>query len=147
MNGRRSERVRKNERRVYVLDTFALLAYFQNEVSADQISEVLVKAGQGQATVWLSIISYGETLYIIERRRGLKGVHQIIAVIDQLPISLVEADRRHTFLAAHIKARYTLSYADAFAVALAQVENAIVLTGDIEFKEVESFISIEWLTI
>lgn len=137
--------MKKNEHRVYVLDTFALLAYLQNEIGVDRIDEILRRAAKGKIEIWLSIINYGESLYVIERRHGLRGVHQTISVIDQLPISVAEADRTLTFAAAHIKARCTISYADAFAAALAQIKDATVLTGDDEFKEVESFIPVEWL--
>lgn len=82
---------------------------------------------------------------MIQRRHGLKGVHQTISVIDQLPISVADAGRPLTFVAAHIKAQCTISYTDAYAAALAQMKNATVLTGDDEFKEVESFIPVEWL--
>ena len=36
--------------------------------------------------------------------------------------------------AAHIKAGHALSYADAFAVAVAQELDAVMLTGDPEFE-------------
>jgi predicted nucleic acid-binding protein len=38
-----------------------------------------------------------------------------------------------------------MSYADAFAAALAEQEKAILLTGDPDFKQVEKAIKIEWL--
>ena len=48
---------------------------------------------------------------------------------------------------AHIKAHYPVSYADAFAVALAQEMDGPVVTGDPEFKRVEDegLISVVWL--
>ena len=33
-----------------------------------------------------------------------------------------------------------------FSVATAQRENAVILTGDPEFKNVEKFVKIDWLT-
>jgi len=47
--------------------------------------------------------------------------------------------------AAHLKAHHSISYADAFALALAQQEQAILLTGDPEFQQVASLAAIEWL--
>jgi ribonuclease VapC len=47
--------------------------------------------------------------------------------------------------AAHIKARHPVSYADAFAVALAQEYGATVVTGDPEVRAVESLINVDWL--
>ena len=47
--------------------------------------------------------------------------------------------------AAEIKAEYPVAYADAFCVALAKRVQGCVVTGDPEFKSVESLIAIEWL--
>jgi predicted nucleic acid-binding protein len=48
-------------------------------------------------------------------------------------------------LAAQTKANYALSYVDAFVVAAAQREGAIVLTSDPEFQAAKESITIEWL--
>jgi len=58
---------------------------------------------------------------------------------------VIDADRQLTFAAAHVKAQYALSCADAFAVALAQGMDATLLTGDPEFRQVRHLIAIEWL--
>ena len=44
-----------------------------------------------------------------------------------------------------IKAGHALSYADAFAAALARSLNAVLITGDPEFRSVESLVRVEWL--
>ena len=38
-----------------------------------------------------------------------------------------------------------MSYADAFAIALAQELNATIVTGDPEFRSVEKIVDILWL--
>ena len=95
--------------------------------------------------VYLSVINYGELIYVTEREQGVFAARRAIAAVDQLPITVVEADRRLTFAAAHVKAHHRLSYADAFAVALAQQMQATLVTGDPEFRAVEHLIAIEWL--
>lgn len=129
----------------YVLDSFALLAYLEGEAGAERVQEVLVKSQAGEAEVALCIVNYGEVVYITERERGLPTAQRVIAMIDQLPITVVEADRTLTFAAAHIKASRRLSYADAFAAALAETRGATLLTGDPEFHQIESLIAIDWL--
>ena len=47
--------------------------------------------------------------------------------------------------AARIKGKFPISYADAFAVALAQEMSATLITGDPEFKRVQSLVKIIWL--
>jgi len=104
----------------FVLDSFALLAHLQAEPGGPRVQAVLAQAAKKQADVYLSIINYGEAIYITEREQGLTAAQSLIAAIDQLPITVAEADRKLTFAAAHLKAQYSISYADAFALALAQ---------------------------
>ena len=129
----------------YVLDSFALLAYLEDERGAGLVREVLEHGQIHAGSVRLSVINLGECLYIIEREQGLEEAHKAIAAIEQLPIEVALADRSRTFAAAHIKAHYKVSLADAFAIALAQESAATVVTGDPEFKEVEKLISVLWL--
>ena len=58
----------------------------------------------------------------------------------------IENDFNAVISASKIKLRHTLSFADCFAVATAQRENAVVLTGDPGVKNVEKFVEIDWLT-
>jgi len=54
-------------------------------------------------------------------------------------------DRTLILDAAHLKAKYPISYADAFVVALASREGAVILTGNPEFETVRDIVRIEWL--
>ena len=49
--------------------------------------------------------------------------------------------------AAHIKARFPIAYADAFAVVTAQGYQAVVMTGDPEFEPLvdAGLIAVAWL--
>ena len=129
----------------YVLDSFALLAYLANERGAGIVREVLEYGQKHARSVRISVINLGESVYIVEREQGLTEAHKAIAAIEQLPVVVVSADRAQTFAAAHIKAHYKVSFADAFAVALAQESTASVVTGDPEFKEVEELVPVLWL--
>lgn len=129
----------------YVLDSFALLAYLQDEPVAARMEKLLENAEKGKCRLFLSIINLGELLYVIERRGGVAKAQDALALIRQLPIDVVPADEQMVFAAAHIKANHTLSYADAFVVALAIQENANILTGDPEFQTVKNLATVEWL--
>jgi ribonuclease VapC len=136
----------------YALDSFALLAHLQAEPGGARVGEVLAQALTRRVTVYLSLVNYGEAIYITEREQGLTAAQTLIATVDQLPIQVVEADRPRVLAAAHLKAHYPFSArlagrADAFAVALAQEKQAILLTGDPEFRRVETFVTIEWLPL
>ena len=132
-------------RSLYVLDSFALLAYLEDEPGAARVASLLGRAQKNEIEIWISIINYGEVLYIVERERGRDSVKMAIATIDQLPLVVADADRVSTFAAAHLKAHHAISYADAFAVALAQSKRGSVVTGDPEFNKVDALVSLEWL--
>ena len=128
-----------------VLDSWAVLAYLSGEPAAQQVRQVLRTARRNQVVALLSLIAYGECLYIIEREQGLQQAQRAVGIIDQLALRVMPADRPLVFEAAHVKARYRLSYADAFSVALAARHHGRVMTGDPEFEAVESEIPVLWL--
>jgi ribonuclease VapC len=129
----------------YVLDSFGLLAYFGGEPGEVQVKTVLERAAAGQAAAYLSVVNLGEIAYIIEREQGAAAARRALAAIDQLPIQLIEADRRLALAAAPVKAHHPISYADAFVVALAQQMQAMIVTGDPEFGKIEGLAAVEWL--
>lgn len=129
----------------YVLDSFAVLAYFQAETGGPKVKDILKAASSGDAAVFLSFLNLGEIIYITERRLGSDTAESILGDILRLPIQLAEAGMERVLAAAHIKASHTVSYADAFVVSLAQELNATIVTADPEFKTVESLVDILWL--
>jgi ribonuclease VapC len=131
--------------RALVLDTFALLAYLRDEPAAARIEKLLNATKQGQYRLYLSMINLGELLYITERRGGVTKAQDTLALIHQLPIEILPVDQQTVLAAAHIKANYAVSYADAFAIASAQAVGGTVVTGDPEFSAVEEIVNIEWL--
>jgi ribonuclease VapC len=134
-----------NEAPDFVLDSYALLAYFNAEAGGIRVEQVLRNAQRGICRVWLSLITLGEVLYITERERGLQQAHELLAALQQLPIGILEIDQEAVLAAAHVKAHYRLSYADAFVVAAAQNFNARILTGDPEFASLTALAQVEWL--
>jgi len=91
-------------------------------------------------------INVGEVYYILARRRGRERADFFLnAVLSNLPIRIVGNNFEAVVQAARIKAGHTLSYADCFAVATAQREDASLLTGDPEFKAVASLVEIDWI--
>lgn len=130
---------------VYVLDSYALLAYLNAEPGAERVAEILTLAEASKCGAVLCTINLGEMLYTIERRRGLVKAQQVQALTESLPIQIIEATRDLVLDAAHIKANYAISYADAFVTALAVREKGTIVTGDPEFESVKGLAFVEWL--
>lgn len=109
-----------------VLDSWALLAYLKDEPSADRIESAWVEEG---ATI--CSINLGEVLYI--RMRG-DGEDSPITDIEQVRkrLNVLDPDWPLVAVAAKVKARGGLSYADAFCIATALQAEAPLWTGDPE---------------
>ena len=122
----------------YILDSFAVLAYFQAEAGGEQVRDILKEASSGQAEVLLSAISLGEIYYISSRKRGEETARTVVEDMMLLPLSIVAASTERVLAAAEVKANHPISYADAFVVAAAEEFSATIVTGDPEFNEVEA---------
>ena len=133
----------------FVLDSYALIGYLENESFSDQIQNVLTQAKNGAFRLYIHAIHIGEVYYITLREQGQSLADLAYSRIKALPIKLIDRiDEELLLAAAGLKARYPISYADSFAAALAIINNCPLLTGDPEFKSLEKkgIISIEWLT-
>lgn len=129
----------------YILDSYALLAFFQAEPGGPKVRDILKEALKGRTRVLLSVISLGEIYYIVTRKRGKETAHIVLEDISRLPVDLVDAITERVLAAAGVKAQCALSYADAFVVGAAEEFSATVVTGDPEFKEVESRVDVLWI--
>jgi ribonuclease VapC len=129
------------------LDSYALLAYLNKEDGFEKVRNVLAYAQRASLPVLMNELNVGETYYILYRKRSHEQADYFLdTVLAGLPISMISIDFNAVISAAKIKARHALSFADCFVVATAQKENAVILTGDPEFKNVEKFVEIDWLT-
>jgi ribonuclease VapC len=134
-----------DERPQYIIASFAALAFLNDETGATRVQQVMDAARQGAAAAYLPVINLGEVLYITEREQGLASAQQVFAAVEELPVEILQATQDRVLAAAHVKANYPVSYADAFAIAAAQEFQAIILTGDPEFAAVEALVQVEWL--
>jgi len=131
----------------YILDSYALIAYLEDEEGSSRIGHLLETAKNKKCHLYMCVINLGEVIYITERERGLMKAQETLARIDELPIEIIDIDRTLALASAHIKADCPIAFADCFAAALAQVKNATLITGDPEFSKIknENHIRIEWL--
>lgn len=133
-------------KRKKLLDSYALLAYLNKEDGFEKVRNVLANAQKTVFPVLMNELNVGETYYILYRKRGMEQAEYFLdTVLAGLPISLISNDFSSVVSASKIRARYPLSFADCLAVATAQRENAVILTGDPEFKNVEKMVKIDWL--
>jgi predicted nucleic acid-binding protein len=130
---------------VFILDSYALLAYLGGEAGEGRVREILHEAALEESRAFLSLINLGEVAYITERERGLVKAQEVLAMVEQLPIEILPVERHTVLAAAHIKAVRPVAYADAFAIVAAQELEGALITGDPEFESVKDIIPIEWI--
>ncbi len=128
-----------------LLDSFAVLAWVQDEAGAERVGALLTQARRQGTPLLMSVITLGEVYYRVARQRGHPVALQLMRQIEILPLLFYPCDRDLALAAARIKAEFPMSYADAFAVATALREEAAVVTGDPEFAKVEHLVEIDWL--
>jgi predicted nucleic acid-binding protein len=127
-----------------VFDSWAILAYAQDEPAADQVENLLVDSARLN-NGWISSMNLGEVWYTLARRRSHDLADQQLATLAEIGLARVDIDWPMVMQAASYKSRHKISYADAFAAALAKQRNAELVTGDPEFRTLASEISIHWL--
>jgi len=133
----------------FVFDSYALIGYLENESFSDQVQHILTQANKRDFRLYMHTIHIGEVYYITLREQGKSLADLAYARIKALPIKTIDRiDEELLLTAAGLKAKYSISYADSFAAALAMIKNCPLLTGDPEFTPLEKqgIISIEWLT-
>ena len=131
----------------YVLDSYAMIAYFEDEPGADRVAQVLRQLIQGKAKGFMSVVNWGEVYYSTMREQGVAEAEKVILQLDKFPIRMVEVNKDLAYEAAKLKGKYRIAYADCYAVALSMKLNAFLVTGDPEFKKLRERVSIQWINL
>ncbi len=117
----------------FVMDSYAMLAFFRNEQGGEKVEQLLNEAAADKHELFLTCINAGEIYYMSHRKDGAGKAELVWKALLQFPIQIIEADLEFSLSAAKIKAKYSISYADAFAAALTIKRKATLVTGDDEF--------------
>lgn len=117
-----------------VFDSYALIAHFRNENGSLFISDLLAEMIAGDKYGYISVINVGEIYYMLSKKTGIDNAEKSLQVINTFPIEIIDVDFLFTYKAAQLKAKYKISYADAFAAALTIEKKGTLVTGDPEFK-------------
>lgn len=128
-----------------IMDTWAIIAYLEDEPSAQQIADLIASAHEDEIPIYMTVVNVGEVWYNIAREISEEDANSSVKELHDLRIQFVDADWELTLEAARFKSQNKMSYADCYAAALAKVKKADLVTGDKEFKAVENEIKIEWV--
>jgi uncharacterized protein len=130
----------------FALDAWAILVLLLGEEpAAARVREIIQTAQTLSTELYISMINLGEVYYRIMKIQNQDAAEETLEQILQLPLQAIPASDEFVLAAARLKGRYALSYADAFAVALAQKYEARLVTGDPELYALQDILSIEKL--
>lgn len=130
---------------VVVLDAFAVVAFIEDEPGAAEVEAILTRAGGADLAVLISAVNLGESWNALGRAYGPDAADECIAALLDLGLAVVSADWDLARAAADFKRLGGVSYADCFAAALAERNDAPAVTGDPEFKRLGAGVRVQWL--
>ena len=126
-----------------VLDSFALLVFLGKEGGYHRVQDLLSAEDR---PVLMNAVNVGEVFYILSRQRGDRAAEYFLSVVlPGLPIGVIDNSFDNVMEAARLKAKHALSFADCFAAATAIRENAVLVTGDPEFRKLGRVLTVEWI--
>jgi predicted nucleic acid-binding protein len=131
-----------------VLDAWPVMVWLKRQQPAAGHMRALLKAvDRGECRLTMNIVNLGEVFYLCAKARNLAYGQRVLRTL-QSRIATVSADDELVMLAATLKARYPISYADGFAIATALAQNAPLATGDPEIRAIaakQKRLRLEWI--
>lgn len=131
--------------KAFVLDSWAVLAFLQAEAAGQRIADLIGDALEQSVPLLMSVVNVGEVWYIFAREISEAEADKGIESLRHLGIEFIEVDWKLARQAAAYKSNRKMSYADCFAAALAKENKAELVTGEKEFKQIESEVQIRWV--
>lgn len=122
----------------YVLDTSALLAFIEDEEGVEEVETLLQMALDGEAELFISVISCIEIFYISWREQGKKIAEDRLGFINKLPIAQEALIKELATIIVEIKATKTMSFAGSCVAGLSSFKKATLVHKNPEFKRIEN---------
>lgn len=124
------------------------MAFLRNqEPAASLVNRIWLDTRSGRSRVAINIMNMGEVYYLCVKEKNLAYGESTLAMLRD-SVDVVSALDHLVMMAAGLKARYAISYADGFAAATAIQAKAPLVTGDGELKAVatrEKNLTLRWI--
>lgn len=123
----------------FVLDSWILVGWLRQQQPAhDKMRELWERGIAHEVSLSINLVNFGEVLFTMARYEGLDKARQIVSALRQTELRQIPATNDTAWEAAELKARYPISYPDAFAAVTAIRRKAPLVTGDREFRRLEA---------
>jgi len=124
------------ESKSFVLDTSALLAFWNDERGADEVEKIL-RATDSGLKLHISFMTLMEGKYQLWRKVGKDAAEEFDRMVRNLPISRVDVTNSILNHASEIKATTKLSVANSWIIATAVETGSALVHKDPEFEQVK----------
>ena len=131
--------------KTYVLDANAVLDFVESGRGSKTVERLLHEALRQQSVILVSVVNWGEVLYLLWDRRGERKARVTMANLLHLPLRIVPVDLPQGLKAAEIKALHKVAFVDCLAAALAELHGAVLVTGDRDFEKLGRRVQILWI--
>ncbi|HMK57225.1 MAG TPA: type II toxin-antitoxin system VapC family toxin [Dissulfurispiraceae bacterium] len=132
--------------KMFILDSYAVLCLFDKKRRSEReaVMKHLEDAEKGKEKLYMSKINEGEVFY---RLYKYLGSHVAVGFREDIkkglvPLNIVPVNDKRAEDASILKAKYPISYADAFCIGLARDMGLPVITGDPEFDSVKDIVKV-----
>jgi predicted nucleic acid-binding protein len=130
----------------YVLDSSAILRYFDGEAGSARVSEIIKSHLAGRCEAVISAVHWGEIAGVTGKLHGSQSMEMVLSRLTAFGFQIIPADADRAVRAALVKLKRDIPYVDAFGVELAaEVKEGVFVTADFDFKPASRNVKIEFL--
>jgi ribonuclease VapC len=110
----------------------------------DLFENLLAEAQSGAIRLLMSAINVGEVYYYLRKYQGERLAESWRESSGTLPVTIEVPTMEEIWDAALLKGQHPISYADAFAAALALKHRCPLITGDPELQSIPD-LKLDWI--
>jgi predicted nucleic acid-binding protein len=131
---------------VYILNSYAIMEFLRQQKSWEIVADLFNQSTEGNAKLKIHILNWGEIWYTLIREKGKEIADEFLTDFQsQIDVEIIDFSKSVFERAVQFKSQGNISYSDCFAISAAVEHNAILVTGDKEFKQLEDQVRILWL--
>ncbi len=133
-----------------VLDSWPILQWLKGREPVYSAFVALIDSAiVGEVQLHLSRINFGEVIYTVRKAPDIASVEGALRSFRAAPFVLHTIDDALVDEAVELKSHHGISYADAFAAALAVRLSVPLVTGDREFRKLEEdgLLELKWVGV
>ena len=131
--------------RTRVIDSWPILEWIkERQPVTDLFENLLAEAQSGAIRLLMSAINVGEVYYYLRKYQGERLAESWRESSGTLPVTIEVPTMEEIWDAALLKGQHPISYADAFAAALALKHRCPLITGDPELQSIPD-LKLDWI--